>query len=277
MKRREILSIDDAEQLQHLLLLCRRLMKDVGFPWWRMELQKLSGKQHNPETREMEPCIITVPGVRFGSFIVHGDWPACPEIFVISHFATGRRMELVGTFEEAAWLCGALEYCGVPWDTITTHEGWEAIRRQPYVEALMLRVGRAFSDATRGLVQHTERTPLQRLADLVTQADLLRSQLEIHQPNEILREESIDDGDTMFVVTADGLGGADVEVFDDYHAGKNNRQRLAHRHFETEALAIATFVLLMAGVGYETAFDRALREAAQASPEEPAQQAEEQS
>jgi len=86
-------------------------------------------------------------------------------------------------------------------------------------------------------VEH-DRMPHAELHRLVDQANALRAVLMISQPNQILLLGGLDGGDTAVVVTADGLGGADYEEFEDYDAGPDNRQQIFHRHFDTEAEAM---------------------------------------
>jgi hypothetical protein len=237
LKRRAIDDMDTLE-LRALAAFCKRLFKDISFPWKRITLMAMSAQTR---ARPGEPLTITtirVPGMRFGALFIHQD-NHVPEIYAVSHFATGRRISDAASLLEAAYICAALEFGGVPWDLIHDVAGFERLRLLPHIECLLTMIKRAFGDLMCEKAVEHDRMPHSQLRRLVDQADALRAALEISQPNQILLLDGIDGGDTTVVVTADGLGGADYEEFEEYNAGPNNRVQIVHRHFETEAEAIA--------------------------------------
>jgi hypothetical protein len=232
LKRSAIATMDLAE-LKAVAYLCKRIFKDLRFPWKRITLADLSMSigegPHYP---------VKTPGIRFGALFVHQQ-RYDPALYAVSHFATGKLITNVVSLMEAAYVCGALEFGGVPWDLIEDVAGWNRVRTLPMADAGLSNVRRAFELADDNQPVKHDRMPHERLASLVGQADALRAALQISQPNQILLIDGVDGGDTKVVVTADGLGGATFELFDDYDAGPNNRQQLETIRFETEAAALA--------------------------------------
>jgi hypothetical protein len=247
LKRSAISNMDIAE-LRAVAYISKRIFKDLRFPWKRLTLADLSmsigGESEQP---------VKTPGIRFGSLFVHQQSYE-PAIYAVSHFATGKLLTNASSLMEAAYLCGALEFGGVPWDLIEDVAGWNRVRKLPALEAGLINVRRAYQLAEDNQPVAHERTPHARLAALVDQADALRAVLEISQPNQILLLDGLDGGDTKLVVTADGLGGACVELFDDYDSGPNNRQQTEITRFETEAAALLHAQTIIQQVASEAEF-----------------------
>jgi len=235
LKRTAIDAMDSLE-LRALASFCKRLFKDIKFPWKRITLMAMSVETRERMGEPLTTTTIRVPGMRFGCLFIHQDRDV-REIYAISHFATGRRITSAASLLEAAYICAALEFGGVPWDLIHDIGGFERLRQLPHIEDTLALIKRAFGDLMCNEAVEHDRMPHAELRRLVDQADALRAVLEISQPNQILLLGGLDGGDTAVVVTADGLGGADYAEFADYDAGPDNRQQIVHRHFETEAAA----------------------------------------
>jgi len=232
LKRRAIDDMDTLE-LRALAYLCKRLFKDIRFPWKRITMADLTMSiGDGPQIK------IKTPGIRFGALFIHQQRHD-PILYAISHLATGLQITTAGSLLEAAYVCGGLEFAGTPWDLIENLEAWNRVHHLPVVALTMGNVRRAFLLADDHQPVPHDRMPHERLRALVDQADALRAALQISQPNQILLIDGIDGGDTKVVVTADGLGGATFELFDDYDAGPNNRQQTEIIRFETEAAALA--------------------------------------
>jgi hypothetical protein len=232
LKRKAIDDMDTLE-LRALAYFAKRLFKDLRFPWKRITIADLSMSiGDGPQMK------VKVPGIRFGALFVHQQRHE-PVLYAVSHYVTGLQITTAGSLQEAAYLCGALEFGGVPWDLIEDLDGWNRVRNLPIVAIALGNVRQAFLQADDNKSVEHWHTPHERLAMLVGQADALRAALQISQPNQILLIDGIDGGDTKVVVTADGLGGADFELFDDYDSGPNNRQQTEHIRFATEAEALA--------------------------------------
>jgi hypothetical protein len=232
LKRNAIANMDTLE-LQALAYFCKRLFKDLRFPWKRITTANLS-MSYGEDTPQVR---VPTPGIRFGSLFVHQQ-RYDPALYAVSHYATGQQISSAGSLQEAAYLCGALEFGGIPWDLIEDLAGWMRVRNLPIVNIALANIRRASALADDNQSIAHEHTPLARLAQLVQQADALRAVLEISQPNQILFLDGIHGGDTTIVVTADGLGGATYEEFDDYNAGLDNRQQLKHVRFSGEREAV---------------------------------------
>ena len=232
LKRRAIDDMDTLE-LRALAYLCKRLFKDISFPWKRITMAYLTMTiGDGPQMK------IKTPGIRFGALFIHQQRHE-PVTYAISHLATGLQITTAGSLLEAAYVCGGLEFAGTPWDLIDDVETWNRVHHLPVVALTMGNVRRAFLLADDHQPVPHDHMPHERLASLIGQADALRAALQISQPNQILLIDGVDGGDTKVVVTADGLGGATFELFDDYDAGPNNRQQLEMIRFETEAEALA--------------------------------------
>lgn len=233
-------AIDDMDtlELRALASFCKRLFKDIKFPWKRITLMGMSAQTREHPGEPLTTTTIRVPGMRFGSLFIHQD-NHVPQIYVVSHFATGRRISDADSLLEATYICAALEFGGVPWDLIHDVAGFERLRPLPHIDPLLTMIKRAFGDLMCDDPVEHDRMPHSQLRRLVDQADALRAALEISQPNQILLLDGMDGGDTTVVVTADGLGGAGYAEFEEYNAGPNNRVQIVHRHYETEAEAIA--------------------------------------
>jgi hypothetical protein len=232
LKRRAIDDMDTLE-LRALAYLCKRLFKDISFPWKRITMAYLTMTiGDGPQMK------IKTPGIRFGALFIHQQRHE-PVTYAISHLATGLQITTAGSLLEAAYVCGGLEFAGTPWDLIEDVETWNRVHHLPVVALTMGNVRRAFLLADDHQPVPHDHMPHERLASLIGQADALRAALQISQPNQILLIDGVDGGDTKVVVTADGLGGATFALFDDYDSGPNNRQQLEMIRFETEAEALA--------------------------------------
>ena len=236
LKRRAIDDMDTLE-LRALAYLCKRLFKDLDFPWKRITLMDIPMEGAEEIGGPTMKITRRVPGMRFGSLFIHQQ-KNDPTRYVVSHYATGRLISEADRLQEAIYLCGALEFGGVPWDLVEDLAGWERIRALPIVAHGLAKIRRAFLLAAANEPTPHDHTPLQRLHALQEQADVLWAVLAISQPGAILLYAGIDGGDTTIIVTADGFGAATYEEFDDYASGPNNRQQMEHQVFATEAEAL---------------------------------------
>jgi len=233
LKRNAIANMDTLE-LQALAYVCKRLFKDVQFPWKRITTAGLS-MSYGDDTPHVK---IQTPGIRFGSLFIHQHRYE-PALYAISHVATGLQITTAGSLQAATYVCGALEFGGIPWDLIEDLAGWNRVHTLPIVATAIANIRRAYllAESNQAIAHH--HAPHERLSQLSQQADALRAVLEISQPTTILFLDGIHAGDTTIVVTADGLGGASYEEFDDDNAGLENRQQLKHLRFASEAEAVA--------------------------------------
>jgi len=236
LRRKAIDDMDNLE-LRALAYFTKRLMKDINVPWKRITLMNMS-----VDTRDaggvMSTSMIRVPGMRYGALFIHQDTDT-PDLYSVSHYELGLWISYAASLHEAIYICGALEFGGVPWDLIEDLAGWQRIKATKWVEEALTQAKRAFLQAEINEAVPHNHTPHERLKHLVDQADAIRAAMNITGPNKIIYLDGVDGGDTTIVVTANGQGGADYEEFGDYNAGPNNRHQLECISFEMEAAAIA--------------------------------------